>query len=261
MFLSRYCWSPTATACKPVDSDMPHSSVSNSISPKAASPSWGWASGPVISEEYENEEPLDLSGERTIRANQQDLIDHIVEKLCSGNCRSASSDLKPIQLMSVLEIRACKEKLNSSSEVSSTIDHIKEVKADNKDIRKDLPLKKRDPAGLNQVPCNDHQTIVVACDSSTSQRAPSTLELEPVSSSNNHLKPAQRSCKGKRYLEFMYEGRIPLGSRVKRMEHSDTAEVSETTTSSIGGRKTRRKVKRPTDDSFSMRGRRARKFS
>ena len=135
------------------------------------------------------------------------------------------------------------------------------IKADNKDIRKDLPLKKRDPAGLNQVPCNDHQTIVVACDSSTSQRAPSALELEPVSSSNNHLKPAQRSCKGKRYLEFMYEGRIPLGSRVKRMENSDTAEVSETTTSSIGGRKTRRKVKRPTDDSFSMRGRRARKFS
>lgn len=270
------------------------SAVQSVASPKAATPFWGWTnSRPLLQseqefvaqqhgqEEEENEEPLDLSGEETIRTNQQELIDHLVEKLCARPVSGKFSSLVQKKL-SLLELpqpkietsetavdattstttAAASQKNssngltaalvpNSSSEVSSSIDSKDSVTAAVKDVRRDLPLKKRDPSSLQQQQLTHQQTASYDqqrgggggggggssggggdfCDSSsTTTTTTTTTPIKPespsaqvvTSTNTNSKKPAPRSCKGKRYLEFMYEGRITLGNN--RSKRSGSAE-------------------------------------
>lgn len=185
----------------------------------------------MTTDNLNEDEPLDLSGEETIRTNQQELIDHLVEKLCarplSGSIKSALVQPKLSLLTAATKVEADvvllgqqPTNLYSSSEVSSSSPPIK-----TDTIRKDLPLKKRDSSlGL---------LVVVQPDSTGSSSSPSPLSscgddgqstTTAVSSTNGtSKKPAPRSCKGKRYLEFMYEGRISvLGtSRVGSTKRTD----------------------------------------
>ena len=202
----------------------------------------------ILPEEEENEKPLDLSGEHTIRTNQQDLIDHLVDKLC---CRPITEvkqrELKtqetakdPVKEMPQVSNQVAMKKLitdesavlqTCSSEVSSTIDV--------KGTRKDLPLKKRDSTGM-KIRSRAYSDQVV-CDSSTAEIVVGESKGALVMTG---VKPAQRSCKGKRYLEFMYEGRASMGSRVKRMEIERT-DLVETPIVRVDARKKRcRKAKR-----------------
>lgn len=252
-------------------------------SPKAGTPFWGWASSrPLVQseqgldeEEEENEEPLDLSGEETIRTNQQELIDHLVEKLCARPVSGKFSSLvqKKLSLLEPPENSqtpavTCVQ--NSSSEVSSSIDSKDSVTAAVKDVRRDLPLKKRDPSSLQQ--SYDQQGGDFCDSSTTASTKPESPSTQVVTSTNSSKKPAPRSCKGKRYLEFMYEGRIALGSgRLKRTESSSNEQAEDQTTAAttacdqssiVGTRKRQRHVKhteplasgKPT---FSLRGRNA----
>ena len=218
-------------------------------SPKAATPYWGWANAPGSAVQEENDEPLDLSGEETIRTNQQELIDHLVEKLC------ALPDKKP--RAGPIQPRKSTTDPASSSEVSSTVD-VKEAAINFKaDVRRDLPLKKRDPFSIQQI---RSPQVAVVCDSSADVLPRGSPAAEPVSSTNT--RPAPRSCKGKRYLEFMYEGRIPLGSRVKRMESQQQLEMACQSSTSLGVKKRRRPSKKPLEPTtLSLRERKSRKFS
>lgn len=185
------------------------------VSPKTATPSLGWADGPptVIAnantKNTENEEPLDLSGECTIRANQQDLIDHIVERLCNSSSFPASA--KPIQA-TVLDVWTGRE-ASGDHQVTSTV-------RDARDQRKDLPLKKRQDPSVAAAATVAASVMVAHCDISSSGDGGDASE--PVTSTNGSTKPKQRSCKGKRYLEFVYEGRIALSGRVKRLQLGDS---------------------------------------
>ena len=104
---------------------------------------------------------------------------------------------------------------NSSSEVSSSIDSRDSVTANTtKDIRRDLPLKKRDPLtfqhiygqqqqeqqGLKEKQEPGHQDV--CCDSSWAAEQEASSDAEPVTSTNSSKKPAPRTCKGKRYLDL-----------------------------------------------------------
>jgi len=221
------------TPCRTKVTDSVAPVVYRNSSPKAAATSWGWANAP----DPMNEEPLDLSGEETIRTNQQDLIDHLVEKLCSQSPKS-SMNSPTIQVSSTV--------LDVKTDVSSP-------------LRKDLPLKKRDPVCMEQ-PSSD-----------TLMMKESKVVVAVVSSSSSG-KPAPRSCKGKRYLEFMYEGRIPLGSRVRRMVDpgpdpvdpgtTDAADPADST-SNVNAKTTKRHSKKQAKSSktSSVRGRRTRKLS
>ncbi len=201
----------------------------------------------MTTDNLNEDEPLDLSGEETIRTNQQELIDHLVEKLCarplSGSIKSALVQPKLSLLTAATKVEADvvllgqqPTNLYSSSEVSSSSPPIK-----TDTIRKDLPLKKRDSSlGL---------LVVVQPDSTGSSSSPSPLSsfgddgqstTMAVSSTNGtSKKPAPRSCKGKRYLEFMYEGRISvLGtSRVGSTKRTDleatTMDLTTTTTTLV----------------------------
>lgn len=218
--------------------------VQGEISPKAATPFWGWThratighSGQDLSdvrhetEEDENEEPLDLSGEETIRTNQQELIDHLVEKLCAQPVSSRFSSLvqKKLSLLEMPVASAAQPAVSlqhSSSEVSSScIDSKDSVTVATKaDVRRDLPLKKRDASSLQQqqqAGC-DQSGSGNFCDSSTTIKRESSTEVV-TSTNNNSKKPAPRSCKGKRYLEFMYEGR----TRLKRTESNEQIELDQ----------------------------------
>ncbi len=317
-------WSPVAGAWKcvnrtvdeePIDPptiysiSMSSSTVQSESSPKAATPFWGWASQPLLGhhqeldtrreEEDENEEPLDLSGEETIRTNQQELIDHLVEKLCARPVSGKFSSLvqKKLSLLEPPVIHTTDlagSPQNSSSEVSSSIDSKDSVTAAVKDVRRDLPLKKRDPSSLQQGLHDQQQRGGGGggsgggdfCDSSTTVAAakPESPSAEAVTSTNNNSskKPAPRSCKGKRYLEFMYEGRISsLSGRVKRgtefnEQQQQQADDHQATIpcdqSSNGTRKRQRHVKQPESTAanaaavsgktttFSLRGRNANKL-
>lgn len=210
-----------------------------SASPKAATPFyWGWSAGESrqASESSttdavdENEEPLDLSGEETFRTNQQELIDCLVEKLCPRPVSVKFSSLVQ-QKLSLLEPSLVKEEkdsvsnisalLNSSSEVSSSVTDQKQSDELKSSIRRDLPLKKRDSSCLFSPPD-------ISSTSSESSSSSSSINGDSIVSSTNNQskKPAPRSCKGKRYLEFMYEGRFSLTStRVRR--RSESSEVPE----------------------------------
>ena len=216
------------------------STVQSEASPKAATPFWGWTNRSLLQseqqlddreEEEENEEPLDLSGEETIRTNQQELIDHLVEKLCARPVSGKFSSLvqKKLSLLEPPPPPLCKETVsvqNSSSEVSSSIDLKDSVMVAAKDVRRrDLPLKKRDPSSLHQ---SYNQQRGEFCDSSTATKSIESSSVEIVTSTNSSKKPAPRSCKGKRYLEFMYEGRITLSSRgLKRSESNEQQQTEE----------------------------------
>ncbi|KAK4015177.1 hypothetical protein OUZ56_030164 [Daphnia magna] len=228
-----------------------NSAVQSEASPKAATPFWnGWANRSLLQpeqslggrEEDENEEPLDLSGEETIRTNQQELIDHLVEKLCARPVFGKFSSLvqKKLSLLEPSPSLETSTAQNSSSEVSSSIDLKDSVTVAVKDVnRRDLPLKKRDPSSLQE----SYDQRGDYCDSSTATKLESSLK-ETVSSTNNSKKPAPRSCKGKRYLEFMYEGRITLSGRgLKRAESSEHQTDDQTLPcdqSSIGSKNNKR---------------------
>ncbi|KAI9557110.1 hypothetical protein GHT06_016908 [Daphnia sinensis] len=227
-----------------------NSTVQSEASPKAATPFWsGWANRSLLQpeqslggrqEEDENEEPLDLSGEETIRTNQQELIDHLVEKLCARPVFGKFSSLvqKKLSLLEPSPSLETSPVQNSSSEVSSSIDLKDSVTVAAKDVnRRDLPLKKRDPSSLQE----SYDQRGDYCDSSTATKLESSLK-ETVSSTNNSKKPAPRSCKGKRYLEFMYEGRITLSGRgLKRAESSEHQTDDQTCDqSSIGSKNNKR---------------------
>lgn len=280
------------------------STIQTNFSPKAASRSfWEWASvnrslGPIEEEESkaqsydeeQNEEPLDLSGEETIRTNQQDLIDHLVEKLCAQPISTVtnkfSSLFHPKLSMFKLENKTDDDEAvlvmqNSSSEVSSSIDSRDSVTVNTtKDIRRDLPLKKRDAVTFQQVYGQEpdlkekqKKQKDICCDSSWTAEQETSSDAEPVSSTNSSKKPAPRTCKGKRYLEFMVEGRITLNSRPKRLTESATEQTTmpETLTTtpdshdqtpvSGGNRKRQRHVKHldqmPGKSAFLLRGRNA----
>ena len=249
-------WSPVAGAwnCidhrsvvageQPVEPTMYSISMSSTVqseaSPKAATPFWGWTNRSLLQseqeiddreEEEENEEPLDLSGEETIRTNQQELIDHLVEKLCARPVSGKFSSLvqKKLSLLeppSPMSTEAVSVQ-NSSSEVSSSIDLKDSVMVAAKDVRRrDLPLKKRDPSSLHQQSYDQQRGE--SCDSSTATKSIESSSVETVTSTNSSKKPAPRSCKGKRYLEFMYEGRITLSSRgLKRSESNEQQQTEE----------------------------------
>ena len=251
------------------------STVQSEASPKAATPFWGWASRSLLQseqdldnreEEEENEEPLDLSGEETIRTNQQELIDHLVEKLCARPVSGKFSSLvqKKLSLLEPPPSAEAASVQNSSSEVSSSIDLKDSVMVAAKDERRrDLPLKKRDPSSLHQ----SYDQRGEFCDSSTATKALEPVSsVEAVTSTNSSKKPAPRSCKGKRYLEFMYEGRITLSSRGLRRSESNEQQAEEQTTpcdqSSIGSKnnnKRQRQVRQaePGSGKPALRGRNA----
>ena len=254
---------------------MSSSTVQSESSPKAGTPFWGWASQPLLAqqellgdardEEEENEEPLDLSGEETIRTNQQELIDHLVEKLCarpvsgkfSSLVQKKLSLLEPPVIHTTTDLAGSLQQQNSSSEVSSSIDSKESVTAAVKDVRRDLPLKKRDPSSLQQGSYDQQQQQGDGggggdfCDSSTTAAAkPESPSAVTSTNNNSSKKPAPRSCKGKRYLEFMYEGRISsMGGRVKRTEFNEQQADDHQTpcdqSSNIGTRKRQRHVKQP----------------
>lgn len=212
----------------------------------ANTPFWGWSNRSADEhhrlhcQQEQDEEPLDLSGEETIRTNQQELIDHLVEKLCarplSGSIQSAlvqpklsllinNDDEKPSigtllghhQHYSSSEVSSSSPKATSMTTTTAASSPTTDV------MRKDLPLKKRDSSlGLLVVLQQPDSTASSSSNSSNSSPSP---PLPPVSSAtgndeNNQQavsstngtskKPAPRSCKGKRYLEFMYEGRISV---------------------------------------------------
>ena len=245
------------------------STVKSESSPKAATPFWGWVNRPFIhaeqelctrDDEMENEEPLDLSGEETIRTNQQELIDHLVEKLCARPVSGKFSSLvqKKLSLLEPVSNTEVGPELNSSSEVSSSIDSKNLITTAAKDVRRDLPLKKRDsPALSSQM---DEGLRTDFCDSSTATK-PESPSADMVTSTNSSKKPAPRSCKGKRYLEFMYEGRISSGNRNKKMESNEQQEDQTTAygQSSNGSRKRQRLIKHADSmcvkPNFSLRGR------
>lgn len=286
----------------PVYSIRMSSTIQTSFSPKAASRSfWEWASvnrslGPIEEEESksqpydeQNEEPLDLSGEETIRTNQQDLIDHLVEKLCAQPISTVTNKFSSLFNPKLSLLKSENQKngdeavllvQNSSSEVSSSIDSKDSVTVNTKDIRRDLPLKKRDAVTFQQdygpkpdLKEKPEEQQDVCCDSSWMAEQETSSDAEPVTSTNSSKKPAPRTCKGKRYLEFMYEGRITLNSRPKRLmesaaEQTTTPETLTTTpdshdqTSVSGGnRKRQRHVKHlesmPGKPAFLLRGRNA----
>lgn len=231
------------------------------MSPKAATPfCWGWSgngSRPTPEPDAvvdENEEPLDLSGEETFRTNQQELIDCLVEKLCARPVSVKFSSLVQ-QKLSLLEPTPVKEEqvsnistqLNSSSEVSSSVTDQKDSE-EIKSTRRDLPLKKRDSSCLFSPP-DISSTSSESSSSSSSVNGDST-----VSSTNNQgKKPAPRSCKGKRYMEFMYEGRFSLTSTRMR-QRSESNEVPEALP--FGRKRQRRHLNQePGKSTLNLRGR------
>ncbi|XP_046440048.1 uncharacterized protein LOC124191092 isoform X3 [Daphnia pulex] len=211
------------------------STVQSEASPKAA-PFWGWANRSLLQseqdlenreEEEENEEPLDLSGEETIRTNQQELIDHLVEKLCARPVSGKFSSLVQKKL-SLLEPPPSSEAAsiqNSSSEVSSSIDLKDSVMVAAKDVRRrDLPLKKRDPSSLHQ----SYDQRGEFCDSSTATKPLEPSSVEAVTSTNS--------------------SRITLSSRGLRRSESNEQQAEEQAApcdqSSIGSKNNNNKRQR-----------------
>lgn len=238
----------------------------------ANTPFWGWANrsseqhlsqNTYDNQEEENEEPLDLSGEETIRTNQQELIDHLVEKLCarplSGSTIKSALVQPKLSLLAKQQASSVETSSNnnefevSSSSVMSTTTTGNGKATDV--MRKDLPLKKRDSSLGMVAQCdstaNSGSSSGNNSVSSGGSPSPPASELAVTSTNGSSKKPAPRSCKGKRYLEFMYEGRISVlgtgratSNSSKRAESAATDTVDLTTTtacdqSNVVGRKRR----------------------
>ena len=138
-----------------------------------------------------------------------------MEKLCarplSGSTIKSSLVQPKLSLLAKQQAASSNaEAIGNSSEFEVSSSSVTAVKVVVDVMRKDLPLKKRDSSlGMAAQQCDS--TATSGSSSNGSSPSPPTSELAVVTSTNgSSKKPAPRSCKGKRYLEFMYEGRISV---------------------------------------------------